>query len=331
MGSGKSFECVRSVIIPAVAKGRRVVTNIDGIQADKIKDYCVSELKIEIEDLGDVVRCTNDQVAAEAFFPNHNDSESFCKAGDLICIDEAWRFFGTDSKLTEEQKVFFREHRHYVDAKTKVSCDLVLMVQDITDIHRSLRVVIELNFKTTKLKSLGANSAYRVDMWEGYKQLKKDRVNYNVKKYDKKIFPLYSSYSGGEGKEVQVDSRQNAITKAKLIGFGVTLIILMIGLYYSFQYFNPDKLKDKSEQKTNTTQNSTQALANQQQEVVPAGSTWRIAGTITNSDGRTLVIVSDEFGNLRAEHISNFRNTESKLLASGSYDSEKVTTQVIPK
>ncbi|HGW7889845.1 TPA: zonular occludens toxin domain-containing protein, partial [Escherichia coli] len=34
-GSGKSFEVVRSVIIPAVAQGRRVVSNIYGLNAEK--------------------------------------------------------------------------------------------------------------------------------------------------------------------------------------------------------------------------------------------------------------------------------------------------------
>jgi zona occludens toxin len=34
MGSGKSYECVSSVIVPAIKKGRRVVTNVDGIDSD---------------------------------------------------------------------------------------------------------------------------------------------------------------------------------------------------------------------------------------------------------------------------------------------------------
>ncbi|MEI7352942.1 zonular occludens toxin domain-containing protein, partial [Pectobacterium parmentieri] len=35
-GSGKSFEVVRSVIIPAVAQGRRVVSNVYGLNPEKI-------------------------------------------------------------------------------------------------------------------------------------------------------------------------------------------------------------------------------------------------------------------------------------------------------
>ncbi len=37
-GSGKSYEAVCNVIIPAFTSGRRVVTNIYGLQKDKITE-----------------------------------------------------------------------------------------------------------------------------------------------------------------------------------------------------------------------------------------------------------------------------------------------------
>ncbi|WP_001018315.1 zonular occludens toxin domain-containing protein, partial [Escherichia coli] len=40
-GSGKSYEIVKSVIIPAIAKGRRVVTNVYGLNEAGIHDYCI--------------------------------------------------------------------------------------------------------------------------------------------------------------------------------------------------------------------------------------------------------------------------------------------------
>ncbi|APC14207.1 hypothetical protein BLL42_00010 [Pseudomonas frederiksbergensis] len=55
MGSGKSFECVVSVIVPAVAKGRRVVTNVDGIDSDAIRAYINEKQGIALEKLGEVV------------------------------------------------------------------------------------------------------------------------------------------------------------------------------------------------------------------------------------------------------------------------------------
>ena len=45
MGSGKSYECVSSVIIPAIRAGRRVVTNVDGINGEAIRAYCEKKFK----------------------------------------------------------------------------------------------------------------------------------------------------------------------------------------------------------------------------------------------------------------------------------------------
>ncbi|EEQ6526573.1 hypothetical protein BHJ67_005029, partial [Escherichia coli] len=39
-GSGKSYEVVKSVIIPAVASGRRIVSNIYGLNYEAIVQYC---------------------------------------------------------------------------------------------------------------------------------------------------------------------------------------------------------------------------------------------------------------------------------------------------
>ncbi|APC14208.1 hypothetical protein BLL42_00015 [Pseudomonas frederiksbergensis] len=109
--------------------------------------------------------------------PHGQPVDTFCQPGDLICIDEAWRFWGSDSKIGTEHRIFFREHRHYAHAETGVTCDLVLMVQDISDLHRILKTVVELSFRTTKIKSLGLNKIYRVEMWEGWKQTAKARVD----------------------------------------------------------------------------------------------------------------------------------------------------------
>lgn len=205
-GSGKSYEVVSSVILKAVADGRRVVTNVDGIDGDAVRAYVHDKRGISFDRLGHVIHVTNEQVEDRFFFPFeqkqvdgenvYSDEKAFVKGGDLVCIDEAWRFWGTAVKIQKEHAVFFREHRHFVDPQTRVSCDLVLMVQDISDLNRVLKVVVELNFRTTKIKSLGLSKTYKVEMWEGYKQAAKNRASVETKKYDPEIFPLYSSSFG---------------------------------------------------------------------------------------------------------------------------------------
>ncbi len=119
MRSGKSYEVVSQVILEAVAHGRRVVTNVDGIDNDLIQSYVAESRNLDFGTLGQVVHCTNEQVFKPDFFPYYDDKKSaitdtFCQPGDLVCIDEAWRFWGTDSKLLKEHKSFFLEHGHFV-------------------------------------------------------------------------------------------------------------------------------------------------------------------------------------------------------------------------
>ena len=329
MGSGKSYECVRSVILPAIEKGRRVVTNIEGVDSDAIRAYLHEKKNLDLKSLGHVVHCTNDQVFLPDFFPFGEDKITFCKPGDLICIDEAWRFFGTDKKLLEEHKIFFREHRHYINPESKVSCDLVLMVQDIGDLHRSLKLVVELNFRTTKLKNLGRNSSYRVDMWEGYKQLSKNRAGYEIKNYDKQIFPLYSSYSGGEGKELQVDGRQNQLTAGKLIAFVLALLCLGVGIYFTLQFFNPDRYETEAElaeKPENSAEQPTNPTALPQPvETVSEG--WRVIGFLENADSNSRFVVLSDGSSIRLESAAFFSNPGRLMLTVGDVDGQKINAR----
>ena len=202
MGSGKTYEVVCNVILPAVEQGRRIVTNIEGIKIDLIHEHLARDRKDgkTAQDFGALVHVSNDQVGSENFFfygKTHNDHgeevRTIVKPGDLVLIDEAWRFWGTATKIHPKHMIFFREHRHFVDER-KNTCDLVVIVQDISDLHRQLKNVIEQTFRTTKLKSLGLNKSYRVDMFEAYKVRAKPLAS-SIKRYNKAFFPFYSSYS----------------------------------------------------------------------------------------------------------------------------------------
>ncbi len=332
MGSGKSYECVSSVIVPAVKAGRRVVTNVDGIDSDAIRAYCQDKFSVPMEQLGEVVHCTNDDVPKASFLPHGQDVDTFCKPGDIICIDEAWRFWGTDCKLLPEHKVFFREHRHFVHPDTKVCCDLVLMVQDITDLHRTLRVVVEVTFRTTKIKTLGWQKTYRVEMWEGYKLTAKGRVSVENKRYDTEIFPLYSSYTGGTGKELQVDSRQNVLRNPKLWLLAVGVVVLFgWGVYTILGFFNGARAKagdGKSEPGKTVSALPTAApgSSSKTNSAQPDGpqvsSVWRLVGTF-QAQGKHFVVIESQGGRIRLEHPSAFVNTGAVMV--GEVDGQRVT------
>ena len=331
MGSGKSYECVTSVIVPAIKNGRRVVTNVDGIDNDAIRAYCQEKWSIQPDKLGSVVHCNNDDVHKADFLPFGENVDTFCQPGDIICIDEAWRFWGTDCKLLSEHKIFFREHRHFAHPETKVTCDLVLMVQDIGDLHRTLKVVVEVTFKTTKIKTLGWDKTYRVEMWEGYKLTVKGRVSVENKRYDAQIFPLYSSYQGGNGKEMRVDDRQNVLKSPKLWILALcTVAMLFFGIRHITGFFSGDRFKDKNKDKANASATNGQPVKSttpsqlstgQPKPINGVSDQWRIVGQYQVGHVATIVI-ANEHGTVRLEHPSAFQNTGIAMV--GDVDGQRV-------
>lgn len=84
-GSGKSYEAVCNVIIPAFTSGRRVVTNIYGLQKDKITERYPDAT-------GEIIVVDNDDVLKADFFPfkggegSVNDSRQILPSLPLVRI-----------------------------------------------------------------------------------------------------------------------------------------------------------------------------------------------------------------------------------------------------
>lgn len=333
-GSGKSYEVVSSVILAAIAQCRRVVTNIDGIDNDLIRAYVAEKHSLSLDKLGHIVHVTNAQVESPFFFPCGEDHHSAVKTvkglllgtnkeppivqpGDLVAIDEAYKFWGTDCKIHNQHKIFFREHRHYTHPDTGVACDLVLMTQDIGDLHRLLKVVIELSFRTHKAKGLGLNTVYTVRMWEGWKQAEKLVIQDWTRTYNPDIFPLYKSYAGEQqGKEVAADTRQNIFSNKRLL-FKIAFFVIAacIGLWRSFHFFY-----DKIHPETAATQTVSTAKPVSPPKPV-ASQEWRIAGIVFNKGIYQVFLTGNNA--IRLEPISSFHGSGYAFM--GNIDGVPVT------
>lgn len=326
MGSGKTYEVVSSIIIPAICQGRRVVTNISGIDNDAIRAYCCEKFSISLDKLGHVVYAKNEQVMAREFFPTmdcQDETKSVVLPGDLVAVDEAYKIWGQDCKIHNEHKVFFREHRHYVHPQTGVACDLVLMTQDIGDLHRLLRVVIEQSFKTHKAKGIGLNNVYTITMWEGWKQHQKTIVKDWTQTYNAEIFPLYKSYAGEQqGKELASDSRQNIFADKRLIYKIAFLIIVGAFAVWRLWHFFGDKMHpNKPENPASANTASPSAPINTKNPQSDYSSDWRIVGII-DIGGVRQVVLSGANG-IRMENAIYYSGAGLSL--AGVVDGKKVT------
>lgn len=231
MGSGKSYEGVGTAALNALREGRRVVTNISGFNLDAIREYIGPLRDGSMLESEKVVVIPSQRITQANFFFDPEAAagaaESVVRPGDLVLVDEAWAFWATDSKLSAEHQKFFRMHRHYTEVQSGTACDLVILIQDLSSLHRFIRGVLESTFRFTKLKTLGLSNRYRIECYEGNKQRKGTLVSAAIKRYDKRIFALYKSYDAGTGKESVVDGRQNLFHNK---GFVFIMVAALAGL-----------------------------------------------------------------------------------------------------
>lgn len=255
MGSGKSHEAVKEKLAPALAADatRRVITNIEGLNYEAIADYVkrpLDEVKrrlvsVSYERVSEPgfwydpdggtreVRTQGPEVITSVQVPPSIDS--VVQPGDLVIVDEMWRYFNRGTKLPDDAMRFFRMHRHYADPSTGQTCDVVLINQAMRGIHQDLRDVVEVQFNCRKLKALGRPQNYQVFVIEGGERKPSHQF---LRKYDPKVFPLYSSYASANATE-SVDKRQSALNTGffKFVVPGALLAILA-GLYGTFSYFH---------------------------------------------------------------------------------------------
>ncbi|MGC4062239.1 MAG: zonular occludens toxin domain-containing protein [Aquabacterium sp.] len=327
-GSGKSYEVVSSVVIEAVAAGRRVVTNIAGIDEGKIHEYLVTKRNAEEDKLGLIVHIENERIKQPNFFPDEAkpSEEAVVRGGDLVAIDEAWRFWGTDEgKLSHEHMQFFRMHRHYVHPDTAVACDVALMTQDVTGLHRSVKNVIEVTFRMQKHKKLGFANRYRVDIHDGWKLNRGTHIDSRQKSYDPEMFPLYQSYAGGKGRETAIDKRQNLFANRALWGYMAFILVLSgASCFMLWRFFHPALAASSQTAKPVLSSMATATQASHQvvsDALPPFSDSWRIAGEYQNGNEHWVVLASAD-GRVRVESPSMF--TGAGVWRIGSVDGARV-------
>ncbi|MDH3001580.1 hypothetical protein A1D23_03020 [Chelonobacter oris] len=340
-GSGKTYEVVKSVILPAFMKGRRIVTNVVGVSHDKFLSY-VEELnkkkklnnKLDLSCLGEIIHVSDDDVLKSNFFPyKGSTTETIARNGDLICLDEVWRIFDDVKKIKDEHRSFIAEHRHFVNEKGHTS-DLVVINQEVTNIPRFIKDRIESTYKMSKLLALGLSNRYRIDVYSGSKLFNKYKITSIQSKYDKQIFELYSSYDGNNANEVIIDDRINFFKSGSFIAMFVSSVLFLFGgIYFAYDFFNiesednsiikddVDSVDEKSEKETNRLAISKKRVDTERKEELQTSTKWRIVGYL-KKQGNNLVILSDG-KNIRYEYLSNFTNKGNLL--HGQVDGYRVT------
>ncbi len=308
-GSGKSYEVVKSVILPAIATGRRVVSNVYGLNKDKIYQYLMKKnRKLTQDKLGELVYVENDQCLDPTFLPSMEEQDTFCKAGDLIVIDEVWRIWGSDKEIPKNHRSFIAEHRHFAHPETGVTCDLVVINQDVAQIPRFIKDRIETTYRMQKHIALGLRNRYRVDVFQGIKLFKSNRMNYYQEKYDNDIFELYKSYESSNAKESITDKRQSIFSSTKVLIYIVaTPVFIAISAYFVYDYFNGYlNIEQDTLEATEQIDSNNNRPIDSFKIIKPLSTKWRITGELKKGN-QAFVVLSDNQGRLRLEPRSQFQ------------------------
>lgn len=235
-GDGKSYQVVTGPIQDAIKGGRRVVTNIRGIKWDLMRARMVVA-GCPLESLGMGVDVTTEQIAGDDFFPtNRNMDNAFVKGGDLVVVDECWEFWDEGEKFPNSHKQFFRLHRHHTNEEG-VSCDLIIITQDMLSLRDEVRNMISEWYDMHKFREFGRSKEYRVHVHLGH-AARAPVFREFLGRFSEENFALYSSYKGKGGDERKIDKRSN-VFGAWIIRFGLPIagFLLLFGAFGVYRFF----------------------------------------------------------------------------------------------
>lgn len=301
MRSGKTYEVVSNVIINGLRDGRRVVSNIAGLNYDLMREMLLAE-GVPIENIGQLVCVSHEQVEKSSFWRTDKDQEnnfdSFIQPGDLVALDEVWRFWKKRGDIDPRAMNFVRMHGHMTHPEKGFICEIALISQLITDINENVRGVVQETYKMTKLTAVGSDKSYRVDIYSGGSVAKSSFLRQIIRRYDKKFFPLYSSHSqktGVAAVEKNIDSRANILSGALFkIGLPVLVLVGIGAVYVVYSFFRPAPAKPvKSDTVAQMNTANPSGVATPEKPKSDVSDKWRVVGWFTSKTGENVFMVED--------------------------------------
>lgn len=238
-GSGKSLESMVHVVNALIA-GRTVVTNVEGINHKAIADYCAIPLTT-VEQLLVCIEAPKELEEVEKVAWVKNEFLKHQVKNSLWIFDEINQFFPPDRQpLTADWAKFVTEHRH-------LGMDVLVMGQDLSEVHTTWRRRIQRYTRLTKLDMMGKDDHYHWASLTNVGRGKFKQTAEGKKPYNKDYFGFYKSHVDGvDNKENYSDQRFSVIQpKHKVIAvlfFGA----LLLGIYFLYDFFTSSPVPSES-------------------------------------------------------------------------------------
>lgn len=213
-GAGKSYEACVYHILPAVARGRKVITNLPlDLEKWAALDPTYPGL-IEIRNKAQLIRGAWEPTREEGAFnvlPEDSwlppsgfegnparcfagvwdyyvEPEPGAKQGPLFVIDEAQNVIPVkDCSVHVEEWVAL--HRHW-------RCDVIYITQSYGKLSKAIRENVQMVYRLRKMVAWGKPEEYIRKVQDG---IRGEVLNEGQRKYEKRYFGLYRSHTQGEG------------------------------------------------------------------------------------------------------------------------------------
>jgi zona occludens toxin len=239
-------------VIPALSKGRHVVTNIP-LESELLTQVFggrITQLPLDALD---------DETLPDLFPP-----------GAVCIIDECWNRWPSGQKVSAAKKQdlhWLKEHRHRVDTEGN-AMQVILITQDAADIASWVRKLIAHTFVMQKLEELGSSKRFSIKVYKGCPTGERIPKNLLIRDafgvYKPDIYQYYSSATQSEttsvGDEKAMDTRFNLWKSGSMISILLfVLLAIPTGLYLLNDYFS---MADKAAAKQGTPGSQASALVN---------------------------------------------------------------------
>ena len=198
-GSGKTYEAVKK-IIANLKNGRRVYTNIDGLNLDEQREFIKVYLDLDDYELNKRLIFL-DKAQVLRFW-------EIVKDGSLVVLDEIHKDFSNREWNTLKNKQFAdwcSTHRH-------AGFDVVFITQDMQKVESHVRSLIEWTYVFRKVNFLGSavSKKYICYSFAG-DETTGNPLATSTRTYDTKIFNCYNSYVTKDAKEIGFMSHVNIL------------------------------------------------------------------------------------------------------------------------
>lgn len=227
-GAGKTYEAVAKHLLPAVERGRTVVTNIDGFNDPQCLTACSELLAIPIHTISARIKYLNDDEVKEVW--------KYAEQNCLLIIDEVQNYWPVKkTKLGEEITEFISKHRH-------LGIDIICIGQDLRDTHNLWKRRIDRKVKFRKLDALGAVNRYQWIAYKAIGELKFEKTTEGIETYQKRYFDTYKSLVSDDANTEVYGDKRAVLWNSPFMRF-VLAFVLIGGLFlpwYIYRQFQAD-------------------------------------------------------------------------------------------